>query len=92
MDKDGRRRAARFARSLEERGITTALRPGGVAILAEGHGEALRRALARSHPELFPRTADGKLLLDIGALAEEEFSEVAAVVAAELRGLKGAIV
>lgn len=84
-----RRRAAIFARRLEERGITTSLRAEGVAVLVGEQGEALRLALFQSHPELLVSASDGQLLLDIRSISEEEFSRIADTVAAEVRKARG---
>lgn len=83
------RKIARFARALEERGVVASLGRRGVAVSAEGRGEALRRALFSRHPALRIDLADGKLLLDIWALSEEEFPEVAEAVATELGRARG---
>lgn len=86
------RMAMRLARGLEERGLTASIRGGEVAVRAAGSAEAIQHALFQSLPWLPVSVDEGRLLLDIRTLPEEEISRVAREVAAEFHKAEGFIV
>lgn len=87
---ESEKRAARLARSLEERGISTSIQ--GAAVAVRGPGGILWAELSRAAPWLSTRLVDGRLVFDAGALSDEEVTDAADAIAAASRKVEGVLV
>lgn len=84
-----RERALLLVRGLEERGVTASVQGSRVAVRVGARAETLQRALFPRLPHLPVEAADGRLLLDIHSISEDDIPQVARAVAAELRSAEG---